>query len=73
MGRLEAAGLRFVLYNGRETLARRIVAAHEAQVPVVAVLGRREAEARSVTLRERCGAQSSVLLDQVGEMLAARH
>ena len=69
---LEAAGRRPVLYDGRETLARRIVAARDAQVPVVAVLGRREAEARSLTLRERDGAQSSIPLNQVGEVLAAR-
>jgi threonyl-tRNA synthetase len=69
---LDAAGVRSVLYDGRETLARRIVAAREAQVPIVAVLGRREAEARSVTLRERDGAQSSIPLDQVGQVLAAR-
>lgn len=52
---LDAAGLRPVLYDGRETLARRIVAAREALVPVVAVLGRREAEGRSVSLRELDG------------------
>jgi threonyl-tRNA synthetase len=69
---LDAAGLRLVLCDGRETLARRIVAAREAKVPVVAVLGRREAEARSVTLRERDGAQSSIPLGQVGQVLAIR-
>jgi threonyl-tRNA synthetase len=72
MGCLDAAGLRCVLYDRRETLARRIVAAYEAQVPVVAVLGRREAKARSVTLRERDGAQSSIPLNLAGEVLAAR-
>lgn len=72
MGCLGAAGLRPVLYGGRETLARRIVAAHEAQVPLVAVLGHCEAEGRSVSLRELDGAQSSIPLDQIGEVLTAR-
>jgi threonyl-tRNA synthetase len=36
---LGATSLRPVLYEGRETLARRVVAAHEAQMPVVAVIG----------------------------------
>ncbi|WP_340116174.1 threonine--tRNA ligase [Pelagibius sp. 7325] len=69
---LDQAGLRPVLYDRRATLARRIVAAHEAQVPVVAVLGRREAETRSVTLRERDGSQSTLPLSQLGQTLAAR-
>jgi threonyl-tRNA synthetase len=72
MACLDRAGLRPVLYDRRETLARRIVAAHEAQVPIVALLGRREAETRSVTLRERDGSQSIIPLGQAGETLAAR-
>ncbi len=72
MGCLAGEGLRPVLYEGRETLARRIVAAREARVPLVAVLGRREAEGRSVSLREFDGAQSSIPLDQIGEVLAVR-
>ena len=39
---LEHAGLRAVCFAGAETLSRRILAAHEAAVPVVAILGRRE-------------------------------
>lgn len=69
---LHSAGLRPVLYEGRETLARRIVAVREARVPLVAVLGPREAEGRSVSLREFDGTQSSTPLDQMGEVLAAR-
>ncbi|WP_340115526.1 threonine--tRNA ligase [Pelagibius sp. 7325] len=72
MGCLEEQGLRPVLYEGRETLARRIVAARKMRVPLVAVLGRSEAEGRSVSLREFDGAQSSIPLDQIGEVLAAR-
>lgn len=72
MGCLAEQGLRPVLYEGRETLARRIVAARKMRVPLVAVLGRSEAEGRSVSLREFDGAQSSIPLDQIGEVLAAR-
>lgn len=46
-----AVGVRASLDAGEETLARRIFAAHEALVPVVAVVGAREAAAESVNLR----------------------
>jgi threonyl-tRNA synthetase len=45
------AGLRAVSDASRETLARRVALAHEAAIPYVAVVGRREAESRSVSLR----------------------
>ncbi|MES1184793.1 MAG: threonine--tRNA ligase [Myxococcales bacterium] len=45
------AGLRVVSDASRETLARRVALAHEAAIPYVAVVGRREAESRSVSLR----------------------
>lgn len=60
---LDHAGLRVVMYDGDETLSRRIVAA---------ILGRREAEACSVTLRERDGSQSSLPLSEADRVLAAR-
>jgi threonyl-tRNA synthetase len=52
---LEARNVRTVLFDGAQTLSRRIVAAYEVSIPVVAVLGRREAEQKTVSLRERAG------------------
>jgi threonyl-tRNA synthetase len=68
----EEAGLRAVRYDGAETLSRRILSAHENKVPVMAIVGRREQENRSVTLRERDGAQSVVSLSDAAEMLSKR-
>ena len=69
---LDGAGVRPVLYDSNETLSRRIISAREAEIPVIAILGRREAEARSVTLRERDGSQTSLPLAEAGTVLAAR-
>jgi threonyl-tRNA synthetase len=60
MEMFEGAGLRAASYGGAGTLSRRIVAAHEAEIPVMAILGRREKENRTVTLRERDGAQATL-------------
>jgi threonyl-tRNA synthetase len=68
----DCAGVRSVCYDGAETLSRRIVAAHEAAVPVMAIVGRREQENRQVTLRERNGAQSCVSLADAVATLSAR-
>ena len=54
--RAGAESLRSVLFASAETLSRRIVAAHAASIPVVAVVGQREAEQGTVSLRERTGA-----------------
>jgi threonyl-tRNA synthetase len=48
---LARAGLRAVCDASRETLSRRVALAHEAAIPYVAVVGRREAEAQRVSLR----------------------
>ena len=69
---LDKAGLRAVQYDAAETLSRRIVAAHAAGVPVMAVLGRREQESQAVTLRERDGAQSTLPLAEAVALLAGR-
>jgi len=66
---LDRAGLRVVMQDGNETLPRRIVAAHEAGIPVMAIVGDREAADGSVTLRRRDGSQSVVPAAQVAEML----
>jgi len=50
---LVAAGLRPKLFDESETLARRIVSSHDLMVPVVAVLGKREAQDGSITLRSQ--------------------
>jgi threonyl-tRNA synthetase len=65
-------GLRAVSYAGAETLPRRIVAAHEAGIPVMAIVGRREAADGTVTLRERNGDQSCSPLSDVLAALKAR-
>jgi threonyl-tRNA synthetase len=58
--RFAAAGLRTVLDDGPETLARKIVAAHEAGIPVIGVVGAREAGDGSVAFRYRNGAQEGL-------------
>jgi threonyl-tRNA synthetase len=60
---LEAEGIRGVLFASAETLSRRIVAAHEVSIPVVAVVGQREAEQDTVSLRERTGTVSVLSLN----------
>jgi threonyl-tRNA synthetase len=62
-GELRAAGLRAVGDFSRETLARRVALAHEYGIPYVAVVGRREQQARSLSLRHG-DAQRVVSLDE---------
>jgi threonyl-tRNA synthetase len=69
---LQAGGLRAVCYDGAETLSRRIVAAHEAAIPVLAIVGQREKEGGCVTLRERNGTQSMVRLEDAVAELSGR-
>jgi threonyl-tRNA synthetase len=66
------AGVRAVLCDADETLSRRIVAARAAEVPVMAIAGPREAQGRTVTLRERNGAQSTLPISEAAAALAAR-
>jgi len=58
---LERAGLRVTQDASRESLARRVALAHEAAIPYVAVVGRREQESRALSLRH-AGAQRVVTL-----------
>ena len=67
------AGLRAVRYDSGESLSRRIIDAREAAIPVVAVLGKREAEAGAVTLRERDGVQTTLPLADASAALMARN
>jgi threonyl-tRNA synthetase len=69
---LRAQDIRAVLFGGAETLSRRIVAAHEASIPVVAVVGQREAEQGAVSLRERTGAVTVLSLNDAVTMLRQR-
>jgi threonyl-tRNA synthetase len=62
-GELRAAGLRVVSDVSRETLARRVALAHEHGIPYAAVVGRREQQARSLSLRH-ADAQRVVALDE---------
>lgn len=53
----DAAGLRVALDMRAETLSRKIVQAHADAIPVVAVVGAREAADGSVVLRDGAGGQ----------------
>jgi threonyl-tRNA synthetase len=68
----EEAGLRAVAYDGADTLSRRIVAAHDMAVPVMAVIGAREMRDGRVSLRERDGSQADVPLAEAVSRLQAR-
>ncbi|MGE0658359.1 MAG: threonine--tRNA ligase [Reyranellaceae bacterium] len=69
---LDEAGLRAVLLDDSETLSRRILMAHEAAIPVVAVLGAREQTDQSVSLRERDGSRALLPLAQAVDSLRQR-
>ncbi|WP_437924880.1 threonine--tRNA ligase [Sorangium sp. So ce291] len=59
--RLQQKGVRAVLDAGDDSLSRKIAVAHASAIPLVAVVGKREAERRSVALREREGGQQREL------------
>lgn len=67
----EAAGLRVVLDDRRETLGRKIAEARASGTPVAAILGAAEAEAGAVTLRRRDGAQETLPLADAVRILSA--
>jgi threonyl-tRNA synthetase len=69
-GALGAAGLRVALDARPESLARRVAEAHDDAAPFLAVVGAREAAARSVTLRGREGPQEVLPLAAAVERLA---
>lgn len=52
---LMRAGVRATVIEARETLSRRIVEAHDREIPVMAIVGAREAASGTVTLRGRDG------------------
>lgn len=52
---LMRSGMRATVIEARETLSRRIVEAHDREIPVMAIVGAREAASGTVTLRGRDG------------------
>lgn len=68
----EDGGIRAVAYDPAETLSRRIVAAHDMAVSVIAIVGAREMREGRVTLRERDGSQTDVPLAEAVSRLQAR-
>ena len=65
---LMAFGLRPRMFSQSETLSRRIVAARELEVPVMAIIGEREASAGHVALKMG-GAQEMVAVADVAAWL----
>ncbi|WP_437619918.1 threonine--tRNA ligase [Sorangium sp. So ce1151] len=71
--RLQQKGVRAILDAGDDSLSRKIAVAHASAIPLVAVVGKREAERRSVALREREGGQQRELpLDEAVVEVARR-
>ena len=57
-------GLRCIVDAADETLSRRIVSARERRIPVVIVVGKREANDRSVSMRGLDGKQITLSIDE---------
>jgi threonyl-tRNA synthetase len=68
----EVQNIRAVVLDGAETLSRRIVAACKVSIPVVAVVGRRKAEQKTVSLRERDGDVAVLALQDATTLLWQR-
>ncbi len=67
--RLREAGLRALMDARSETLSRKIVDAHAAGIPFFAVIGKRELERGSVTIRDREGGKRELgLAEAVDEV-----
>jgi threonyl-tRNA synthetase len=69
---LADAGIRSLLLDGNDTLQRRIVEAGKMKVPVIIVIGNREAEAGTISVRERDGSQSVVDMFDAVELFKLR-
>jgi len=65
------AGLRVALDDGADTLPRKIVEARERGIPLIAVIGKREARERTVALRHRDGRQEVLELADLASHVAA--
>lgn len=55
MQELEAAGLRGYIDARQESLSKRLVRAHELAIPHIVIVGKREQEARKITIKARHG------------------
>jgi threonyl-tRNA synthetase len=60
-----------VLDVGRETLARRVAVAHEQAIPHVVVVGAREVERRSLSVRHGEEQRSAPLAEAASELTRA--
>lgn len=69
---LEARGLRVSAARGAETLSRQIVQAHAQGTPFVAILGARELQAGTISLRDREGATHTLPSSEAIALLAQR-
>ena len=67
---LDAAGVRVALDDGADTLPRKIVEARERGIPLIAVIGKREARERTVALRHRDGRQEALPLNEAVARIA---
>ena len=65
------AGLRVALDDGPDTLPRKIVDARERGIPLIAVIGKREARERTVALRHRDGRQEVLEFADAAAHIAA--
>lgn len=70
--RLFDEGVRSVLYEMNEGLSRKLVQSHQDKVPVAIIVGRREAEAGQVAVREADGSQNVMSIDDAVELLLKR-
>jgi threonyl-tRNA synthetase len=70
-GELRRVGLRAVTDSSPETLARRVALAHEHGIPYLAVVGRREHAARSLSLRHAQQQRVLAFSDALGELACA--
>lgn len=70
--RLCDSDIRSSLLAGNDTLQRRIVEASQLKIPVIAIIGGREAAAGQVVLRERSGEQVTLPIDDALHILKRR-
>ncbi|MBI4214788.1 threonine--tRNA ligase [archaeon] len=64
VSKLAESGLRAELYASADTMQYRIRAAQEQKIPYMLILGKKEQEAKSVSVRRRDGKQASMSLEK---------
>ncbi|MGB5857774.1 MAG: His/Gly/Thr/Pro-type tRNA ligase C-terminal domain-containing protein, partial [Pseudomonas aeruginosa] len=65
-------GVRSVLYEMNESLSRKLVHAHNEKIPVSLIIGRREADAGQVAVREADGSQVIMSISEAVDLLKKR-